>query len=68
MGRKKYIPLRTVAATLEKHPQTVRRWLHSGLLPGYFIGERLVVCEDDLRDFIRPLTPDNPVRPCKGNK
>ena len=44
------VDLRTVAATLNVHPATVRRWAASGTVPAPVrIGSRLFFRRDDLR-------------------
>jgi excisionase family DNA binding protein len=34
---------------------TLRKWIHAGRLPGYYAGGRIVVREQDLLEFIKPV-------------
>jgi excisionase family DNA binding protein len=34
---------------------TLRKWVHSGRLPAYYAGGRIVVREQDLMDFLKPV-------------
>jgi len=44
------------AALADVSPRTIRRWIASGLLPGYRMGPRLVKVDlDEVDDLARPI-------------
>ena len=52
-----YINLRQIRSSLGEKVSfsTIRKWIHSGRLPGYYAGGRIVVRERDLLDFLKPV-------------
>lgn len=50
-----WLTVEHIAATLQVHPQTVRRWLRTGELHGVLMGDRAGyrVHPDDLDAFLR---------------
>jgi len=53
-----FIPLKDVRPWVGgASVSTLRRWVHSGRLPAYMAGGRIVVKERDLRDFVKPVSP-----------
>lgn len=56
MSEGQELTLGEVATRLRLHPETVRRWLNSGRLPGYRLGGTKAgwrIREADLEDFKR---------------
>jgi len=51
---KKYLTVGQVAAELDVHPNTVRRWFDSGKLQPYRMGGRILALRSDVDEFIQP--------------
>jgi excisionase family DNA binding protein len=51
------IPYREVAKRLDRHPQTILKWLRDGYLPGRKIGKAWYVAEADLARFLADPPP-----------
>ncbi len=49
--------VRTTAAQLGVHPQTVRRMVRSGRLPAYRLGHELRFDPDEIREALREEIP-----------
>ena len=63
--RHTYLTLREIRPFLGKPSfSTLRKWIHTGRLPGYYAGGRIVVREQDLLDFLKPV----PVEKKGGSK
>jgi len=51
-----YLTLREIRPSLGNPSfSTLRKWIHAGRLPGYYAGGRIVVRENDLLEFIKPV-------------
>ena len=55
-GHKDWLTVRDVVELLEIHPDTVRRWIRTGKLPGKFFGGSMGyrIRRADLRGLLRP--------------
>lgn len=54
--RHTYLTLREIRPSLGMPSfSTLRKWIHAGRLPGYYAGGRIVVREQDLLDFLKPV-------------
>jgi excisionase family DNA binding protein len=51
------IPYREIAKRLDRHPQTILKWLREGYLPGRKIGKAWYVAEADLATFLSDPPP-----------
>lgn len=55
-----FSPLKAVAATLERHPETIRQWVLIGCrgrqLPAVKIGNQIFVHRQDLAEFLQSLS------------
>ena len=51
------IPYKEAAKRLDRHPQTVLKWLRMGYLPGRKVGKSWYVAEEDLRRFLADPPP-----------
>jgi excisionase family DNA binding protein len=58
------IPYKEAAKRLDRHPQTVLKWLRMGYLPGRKVGKSWYVAEEDLRRFLA----DPPPYPKEGDQ
>ena len=47
-----YLTVAQVAEQVQVHPETVRIWLRSGLLPGRHVGQQWRVSQADLSGFL----------------
>ena len=56
-GTKLY-DIQEIAKTLNIHPQTVRRWIHSGKLPARKLGKAYYISEQELNDFTQINTEE----------
>ncbi len=54
MDGSRYLTVAQVAARLQVHPETVRRWLREGRLRGYFLSRKggYRIEESELRRFL----------------
>ena len=51
-----YLTLREIRSSLGNPSySTLRKWIHAGRLPGYYAGGRIVVREQDLKEFLKPV-------------
>jgi excisionase family DNA binding protein len=50
-------PYKDVAKRLDRHPQTILKWLRDGYLPGRKIGKAWYVAESDLTKFLSDPPP-----------
>ena len=52
------------------HRATIQRWIHSGKLPAWKLGKRLLVSRADVLAMIQPFTPRERFRPAtaKANR
>ncbi len=59
MGETRWLTVQQVAERLSLHPETIRRMLKRGDLPGRFLGRRpgWRIAEDDLEAFMRGPSP-----------
>jgi hypothetical protein len=51
------IPYKDVAKRLDRHPQTILKWLRERYLPGRKIGKAWYVAESDLARFLSNPPP-----------
>jgi hypothetical protein len=51
------IPYKDVAKRLDRHPQTILKWLRDSYLPGRKIGKAWYVAEADLSRFLSDPPP-----------
>ena len=56
-GTKLY-DIQEIAKMLNIHPQTVRRWIHSGKLPARKLGKTYYISEQELNDFTQISTEE----------
>ena len=56
-GTKLY-DIQEIAKMLNIHPQTVRRWIHSGKLPERKLGKTYYISEQELNDFTQINTEE----------
>jgi len=54
---RQFVGIREAAAHLSVTERTIRRWMASGQLPGYWVGSHLRVDVNDLKTFVRPVAP-----------
>jgi len=51
-----YLTLREIRPSLGMPSfSTLRKWIYAGRLPAYYAGGRIVVREEDLLDFLKPV-------------
>jgi excisionase family DNA binding protein len=55
VNKEKYLTIEQAAASVDKHAQTIRRWIHDGKLPARKLGREYRIAESDLEAMYEPL-------------
>jgi excisionase family DNA binding protein len=51
------------AAILRVHAASVRRWIHSGLIPAFQVNTRWLISRSDAEAFVKAFNPKGQSRP-----